>query len=122
MAIAIQLSKVNIIGIYITELHVCFNSWMLDHTCYSDTVSSGQQHLRDYYCVQVLVKNFDPHGKRQIRADQCAWYCINFVIDSIIGIPLVWVFLTLISWFAMKFDYAALKQRSPGFARNVVQP
>jgi len=39
------------------------------------------------------------------QADQCAWYFINYFVDTTLGIPLAWFYLQLLQTVATRFDW-----------------
>jgi len=49
-------------------------------------------------------------GEHPMHPDQCAWYFINFLVDSFLGLPLSWALLEVVHMVAQKCHLEALTE------------
>eukprot|EP00456_Euglypha_rotunda_P005081 TRINITY_DN108629_c0_g1_i1.p1 TRINITY_DN108629_c0_g1~~TRINITY_DN108629_c0_g1_i1.p1 ORF type:complete len:150 (-),score=14.69 TRINITY_DN108629_c0_g1_i1:11-433(-) len=70
--------------------------WLMDVS--KQSVAAGFGHFLNIGAAYLLFKSIE-------SSDQCAWYFINYAVDTTIGIPVAWFYLQLLQKVAWKFDW-----------------
>jgi uncharacterized membrane protein YjgN (DUF898 family) len=63
--------------------------------------------------LSIILSQVTAEEKRSgvLAGDQCANYLVNFIMDTILGVFLVWILLGLVSKMAYRFDVRELKEQ-----------
>ena len=84
------------------EPHRTFQVWIMDVS--KQVVQSVLVHFFNIG-LAVMIKNLGT----TITYDECAFYFISVVLDTIVGVALIWAVLTASSRYAQKYDIPPLK-------------
>ena len=65
----------------------------------------------------IVLQN--PGDEAPMHPDECAWYFINFLADSVLGIPLSWALLELVHVVALRCNLEGLQETGNYGTENV---
>lgn len=82
-------------------------------------VGAGFAHVANLVIAILLYHYTHDGGGDEPRVDQCAFYFVNFTMDTTIGVVLNWAFLECLSTLAQKFRWTSLA--TPGDYGNPVK-
>jgi len=81
-----------------------FRTWFLDVS--KQGIGAIYAHILNMVIAALIAENV--RGDFELR-DQCAWYAINYTIDSTLGLLLSIMFLRLLDILANKYSWTVLK-------------
>lgn len=82
-----------------------FKTWFLDVS--KQGIGAVYAHILNMVIAAIIADNV--RGDFELD-DQCAWYAINYTIDSTLGLLLSIIFLRLLDLAANKYDWTHLKE------------
>lgn len=86
-----------------------FKTWVLDIS--KQAVGSCFAHGCNVVLAMLLSTiSIQNPGEHPMHPDECAWYFINFLVDSFLGIPLIWALLEVLHMVAQKCNLEALTE------------
>mmetsp|Transcript_12074 Transcript_12074/g.15078 ORF Transcript_12074/g.15078 Transcript_12074/m.15078 type:complete len:314 (-) Transcript_12074:251-1192(-) len=81
-----------------------FWTWFLDIS--KQGIGAVYAHCLNMVIAAIIARNVRGDF---VLEDECAWYAINYLIDTTLGLLLSIVFLGLLDWIANERDWVALK-------------
>jgi len=80
-----------------------FNTWFLDVS--KQAIGATYAHMLNMLVANIIAAN----ARGNQLTDECAWYAINYVMDTVFGLIISIGLLGLLDHFANKFDWVSLK-------------
>lgn len=81
-----------------------FWTWFLDVS--KQGIGAVYAHVLNMVIAAIIAANV--RGEYELK-DECAWYAINYLIDTTLGLVLSILFLRLLDWVANERDWVSLK-------------
>mmetsp|Transcript_13680 Transcript_13680/g.15701 ORF Transcript_13680/g.15701 Transcript_13680/m.15701 type:complete len:279 (+) Transcript_13680:56-892(+) len=106
--VQVILAFLALIALYIKRLRETprrtFNTWFLDVS--KQAVGATYAHVLNMFVANIIAANV--RGEQSLT-DECAWYAINYVMDTVFGLIICIGLLGLLDHFANKFHWVSLK-------------
>uniref|UniRef100_A0A7S4VKM6 Uncharacterized protein n=1 Tax=Ditylum brightwellii TaxID=49249 RepID=A0A7S4VKM6_9STRA len=83
-----------------------FLTWFLDMS--KQGFGATYSHIMNMWIAAIIASN--PLAGEVVLEDECAWYAINYVIDTTLGLFLSLIFLRMLDSIANTFNWTSLKE------------
>ncbi|GLE01601.1 hypothetical protein PINS_up010431 [Pythium insidiosum] len=91
--------------------------WAFDAS--KQMIGAGFAHVANLLIAIMLYQYEHGHGSGTTGVDQCAFYFVNFTMDTTVGVLFNWMFLEMVSSLAVRFQFTSLT--TPGDYGDPIQ-
>lgn len=92
-----------------------FETWFMDVT--KQGIGAVYAHLLNMLVAAIIASNHGSSDEDRLD-DECAWYAINYLVDTTFGLLLAVMFLKGLEYLSKEYDWETLKNSGVYFGEN----